>query len=114
MTNGVSFSLVAGACCVVKFTNGQTWLSNSYYSQTSPLSLNINSTGAKYFGGCYGTNGGMQNNDTSATFRSSSGKSGCRGSLAVMYESLCSYNGSVYIMHVTEPPITSYADYSDY
>lgn len=105
---------MAGACCVVKFTNGQMWASNGYYNQKSPLSLNINSTGAKYFGGCYGANGSMNDNNTSATFRSSSGSAGCRGSLSVMYESLCSYNGSVYIMHVTESPITGYGDYSDY
>ena len=39
MTNGVSFSLVVGACCCIKMTNkssvGSTW------------SMNINSTGAK-------------------------------------------------------------------
>ena len=113
LTNGVSFSLVAGACCVVKFTNGQKY-ADSFYSQKSPLSLNINSTGAKYFGGCHGANGNMTDGNTGATFRSSSGTSNLRGTLGHMYESLCAYNGSVYIMHITEPPITGYGDYSDY
>ena len=42
LTNGVSFSLVAGACCYVMFTNGMA-------SKNSKLqwTLNINSTGAK-------------------------------------------------------------------
>ena len=40
MTNGVSFSLVAGACCYVHF-------SNDPYGTLKSVSLNINSTGAK-------------------------------------------------------------------
>ena len=45
-TNGVSFSLVAGACCIVVNSNG--WSYNSSELTNSPRSLNINSTGAKY------------------------------------------------------------------
>lgn len=41
-TNGVSFSLEAGACCVVLFNN-----TGSLNSGASISSLNINSTGAK-------------------------------------------------------------------
>ena len=44
LTNGVSFSLVAGACCVVAFSN------NVGYDPSS-VTLNINSTGAKKFTG---------------------------------------------------------------
>ena len=44
-TNGVSFALVAGACCAVAFSNElePTWSSGS----TKASTLNINSTGAK-------------------------------------------------------------------
>ena len=41
LTNGVDFSLVAGACCQITFTN---------YLKVGPATLNINSTGAKYWG----------------------------------------------------------------
>ena len=41
MTNGVSFSLVAGACCIVYFSN-----IGSSSSGASISTLNINSTGA--------------------------------------------------------------------
>ena len=102
-----------GACCVVNFVNGQKYMDGYLYGQTSPLTLNINSTGAKYFGGRYGNNGSMTNNNTGATFRSSSGTSGLRGTLHYMYESLCCYNGTVYIMHITQPPMTGYNDYGD-
>ena len=44
ITNGVSFELVAGACCIVKFSNSLT----SSGLNTS-VTLNINSTGAKKF-----------------------------------------------------------------
>ena len=44
MTNGVSFSLVAGACCLL----GLSYKLNSDDStSTTKLTLNINSTGAK-------------------------------------------------------------------
>lgn len=42
MPNGVSFSLVDGACCFVNFT------STSKASVPVQVTLNINSTGAKY------------------------------------------------------------------
>lgn len=44
LTNGVSFELVAGACCYVKFNKGITPKSSKL-----AWSLNINSTGAHYF-----------------------------------------------------------------
>ena len=44
LTNGVSFSLVAGACCIVKFSYSLT-----KESLNSSVTLNINSTGAKKF-----------------------------------------------------------------
>ena len=43
LTNGVSFSLVEGACCFVLFTNA---LANTDHTDRY-LTLNINSTGAK-------------------------------------------------------------------
>ena len=42
LTNGVSFALVAGACCIVDFKGGLSAYSNAY-------TININSTGAKTF-----------------------------------------------------------------
>ena len=44
LTNGVSFSLVAGACCIVKFSNPL-----AKETLDSSVTLNINSTGAKKF-----------------------------------------------------------------
>ena len=43
-TNGVSFSLVAGACCLVKFTSTAI---GTFSSSIAGGTLNINSTGAK-------------------------------------------------------------------
>ena len=43
ITNGVSFSLVAGACCLVVLSNA--W--NTAYSNFNSSTMNINSTGAK-------------------------------------------------------------------
>ena len=40
-TNGVSFSLVEGACVIVHFST------STYNKNTSVLTLNVNSTGAK-------------------------------------------------------------------
>lgn len=56
MTNGVSFSLVAGACCAVAFSNEleYNWTSNS----TKASTLNINSTGAKSLARYYTSQGG--------------------------------------------------------
>ena len=42
LTNGVSFALVAGACCLVCFTKG--FYKSGTYNDTT---LNINSSGAK-------------------------------------------------------------------
>lgn len=57
-TNGVSFELVAGACCAVAFSNEleHDWSSNS----TKASTLNINSTGAKSFSR-YTTSSGSSN-----------------------------------------------------
>ncbi len=56
VTNGVSFSLVAGAVCVVHFSSGPK------SANSSVVTLNINSTGAKnvkmhwsYINTSYGT-----------------------------------------------------------
>ena len=43
-TNGVSFSLVAGACCFIAFTHAGG--KSQYFPSNS--TVNINSTGAKY------------------------------------------------------------------
>ena len=40
ITNGVSFSLVVGACCAIKF-------SSDPYDSNKSYTMNINSTGAK-------------------------------------------------------------------
>lgn len=50
MTNGVSFSLVVGACCLVKFSNA---LYQFAPSSTTGMTLNIQSTGAKYISAKY-------------------------------------------------------------
>ena len=43
LTNGVEFSLVAGACCHIKFSNA----TGSYDMQSKNATLNVSSTGAK-------------------------------------------------------------------
>lgn len=44
VTNGVDFTLVAGACCLIKFSNALT-----SSGLNSSVTLNVNSTGAKKF-----------------------------------------------------------------
>lgn len=59
LTNGVSFSLVAGAIIFVKFTNSINSGTTNHYAT---VTLNINSLGAKTFGPWSGsTNWGTAN-----------------------------------------------------
>ena len=44
LTNGVSFSLVAGATCLISFSNK---LANTGSSSGTTVTINVNSTGAK-------------------------------------------------------------------
>ena len=49
LTNGVSFSLVDGACCIINITN------NIYKNRASTtITMNVNSTGAKNISGVFG------------------------------------------------------------
>lgn len=95
-TNGVSFSLEAGACCYVKFSNVHHAL--DLYSKT----LNINSTGAKTISMYYYT----------AKFpgEGSAGHPGSQGSNDILFVysgSNYSYSGAWYFKN-------TYSDYSDY
>lgn len=61
LTNGVSFSLVAGACCVIKYNNDPTSGGTAGSGQQNNFgTMNINSTGAKTVksssNGLYSTN----------------------------------------------------------
>ena len=75
ITNGVSFSLVAGAMCVVRFSNRHSSV------QVINNTLNINSTGAKT---CRGTT-------QSATSQTDKGFVGMNANCWVFF-----YNGSQY------------------
>ena len=92
LTNGVSFSLVAGALCFVKFSKGHT------VSTIHGKTLNIGSTGAKtislatasYSGG--GTAGGFS----------------VPSAVAGTVDFLFIYTGSTYVL-----PLGAYVTYSD-
>ena len=107
VTNGVSFSLVAGSCCIVEF---KYVIDPTGIGQAT--SLNINSTGAKYlaisrpFAGSstagYGSFGRFERNtDTTGT--------------AIMlgrYQFLI-YNGSRYSPSIGMTEDINYGDYGD-
>ena len=103
MTNGVSFSLVAGSCCIVNFSYPCEANNIGYVGKWS---LNINSTGAKnvvyYF----------VQASTSTTYHKILSYSSA--SAYIGFKSGCDfliYNGSAY---VTTGGLTSfYSDYSD-
>ena len=91
VTNGVSFSLVAGACCIVYFNNLHNVGSFSDFRYT--YTLNINSTGAKsiVFG-----NSGLKSYDGA-------------GNMMAIKCSIFMYNGTKYYFF----PNATYYDYSD-
>ena len=91
-TNGVSFSLVAGACCIVVFSN-TLWKDSS----ASSVTININSTGAKQFTSYSKKSLGSDGTQWNASY------------LAYNYPPLFVYNGSKYMVQITMP----YGDYSD-
>lgn len=92
-TNGVSFELVVGACCVVKISN-----SLASGSQGTNVTMNINSTGAKKFQ-TYGK-----------TFNSGNSSVGYGNAhLAHNTPPLFVYDGSVYMVAST----VTYGDYQD-
>ena len=88
-TNGVSFSLVAGAVCAVKFTN---------IIKAAAPTLNINSTGAK----------SLQSAWTWYTAANLGG--GTMEQLTYMNHTLAVYNGSVYLACGQQSPTTYYSD----
>ena len=59
-TNGVSFSLVAGACCIVSFSNSPS------QGKQAPT-MNINSTGAKNWRKYVGDTGNWGSSSLTAT-----------------------------------------------
>lgn len=83
--NGVDFALVAGACCLLKFSNTVGYSGNS----TTQITLNINSTGAKPI-----STGNFATNSTFYNHRES-------GSLMAYMnnttEPLLIYNGTLYL-----------------
>ena len=100
MTNGVSFALVAGACCVVHINN------NTYTKSYTKITLNINSTGAKDVQ--------LQTEAWSSQYQTPD-----RGSIvsltqyyAVSKCQLFIYDGSVYI--APRSTFAAYNDYGDY
>ena len=100
VTNGVSFSLVAGACCVVHINN------TTYTKAHTNITLNINSTGAK------GVQ--LQTEAYGSQYQTPSG-----GSIITLTQyyavSKCQlfiYNGSVYI--APRSTFAAYPDYGDY
>ena len=92
MTNGVSFELVAGACCFVVF-NSATYTNAADYAS---VTLNINSTGAKKF-----SNYQLRYNGRS--YMSYEGPA----VIELSRSGIISYNGSTYLGLV-------YAVYGDY
>lgn len=92
LTNGVSFELVVGACCVVVFSN-----SLSSGSSASSCTININSTGAKKF-----------KSYSKSSLANSSTLWGT-SYLTYGYPPLFVYNGSTYMVQITMP----YGDYQD-
>lgn len=92
MTNGVSFSLVAGAVCLVNFTasNTEYLLYTHLYVNAGLATLNINSTGAKTLGVRSNVNSG----ESFSTYD---------------YTILALYNGSRYSVSVGH----MYPDYTD-
>lgn len=88
-TNGVSFSLVAGACCGVKFSNT--------VKGGSPT-LNINSTGAKSLNSAW----------TWSVVTNLGG--GSMQQLTYMNHTLVVYNGSMYLACGQQSPTTYYTD----
>ena len=92
-TNGVSFSLVAGACCIVRFSGSLV----KSGSDSVAISLNINSTGAK-------------NVETVALNKHISEVTGnYRWNNALAVSPVVAYTGSTYIIGMTG----NYRDYSD-
>ena len=89
LTNGVSFSLVAGAVCYINFTAGYT---STYTCST----LNINSTGAKTF----------KNDSTIGSINNSSETS-------KYVPTLVCYTGSEYLYATARRNITAHYNDSD-
>lgn len=94
MTNGVSFSLVAGAVCWIYFSNG---LNGGDSSGTTGWTMNLNSTGAKNIN--YRTYYNGKARESTHSF----GNGTSTGSL------LFCYSGSVYYT-ATDDRIYSYSD----
>ena len=90
LTNGVSFSLVAGAVCLVTFTASTKYTLYEHLYNYGLVTLNINSTGAK-------TLGVESNSNDGEAFST------------VDYTILALYNGTRYSVSVGH----MYPDYSD-
>ena len=99
LTNGVSFSLVAGACCFVKMSNVVT---NTGIQWT----LNINSTGAKNVI-AYELSGAWNN---LSIVQASSASTTQSPSLPLLMWLI--YNGSTYLS-TSNTVYTTYPDYTD-
>lgn len=82
LTNGVEFSLIAGAIVIVNFT--KSWTNNS---SGNPNTLNINSTGAKNV---------LLNNSTVGSWRAETGIIQIRYAYPNAAPVLFCYTGSAY------------------
>ena len=98
ITNGVSFSLVAGACCYIKFSN------KLYTASDTKISLNINSTGAKEISLCFAV---IRYSTVLHTYKYSPLT---LRTAALPETCLIVYDGNMYTMGY---PIQGYEDYSD-
>ena len=116
LTNGVSFELVAGALCYIKF------LHSPLGSYANPLSLNINSSGAKYFEDIVITfkNG----NEIVSTYRTNTKYNASDGGTKGMYYwyqskvensnfSVVIYTGEYYTVVDSGVKLFPYADYPE-
>ena len=97
IANGVSFELVAGACCCIRFTNGMA------QKNSLSVTLNIQSTGARTINVVSGEYGGVYRRYESSILEIDWSRS--------ILPKICLlwYDGSVYCFS----GIQVYGDYSD-
>ena len=104
MTNGVSFSLVTGACCLVKFTNATA--SSTGVKPGGYTTVNINSSGAnQVYAPARGNQGGLEfltksgNTDGRLEYMtaSASGSDSWRWYIRANHVAFLVYDGTAYL-----------------